>query len=229
MSFLMKFYGILLVRDLEILVNGVMAKRASSFFRTVRGDYGIRSCMPGLKLEPRKDWTARSGGTPSIAGRGLLTFCIQQGEDTPRPQSVKMENFTTSTKTLKTRAPQGCALSPLLYSLYTHDSAAKFRTNVIYKFADDALCKTKELVTDFRQKGGEHAPIYINGAEVERVESVKFLRVTITDNLSWTSHIDAMVKKTHQRLFFLRWHRKFGMSTRSLTDFYRCTIESILP
>eukprot|EP00061_Rhincodon_typus_P017042 g45566.t1 len=35
--------------------------------------------------------------------------------------------------------------------------------------------KTKELIIDFRKKGGEHVPSYINGAEVERVESTKFL------------------------------------------------------
>eukprot|EP00061_Rhincodon_typus_P017863 g46764.t1 len=40
--------------------------------------------------------------------------------------------------------------------------------------------------------------------------------------------IDATVKKTKQRLFFLRRLRKFGVSIRSFTNFYRCTIESIL-
>eukprot|EP00061_Rhincodon_typus_P018349 g47491.t1 len=87
--------------------------------------------------------------------------------------------------------------------------------------------KTKERIIDFRKKGGEHALNYINGTEVERLESVKFLGVTIIDNLSWTSHLDATVKKAQQRLFFPRWLRKFGMSIRSLTNFYRCFIESI--
>eukprot|EP00061_Rhincodon_typus_P011533 g36609.t1 len=77
-------------------------------------------------------------------------------------------------------------------------------------------------------KGGEHAPININGTEVERVESVKFLGVMITYDLSWTSHVDATVNNAQQRLIFLRQLRKFGMSIRSLTNFYRCTIESIL-
>eukprot|EP00061_Rhincodon_typus_P013197 g39417.t1 len=88
--------------------------------------------------------------------------------------------------------------------------------------------KTKELVIDFRKKGRKHAPIYINGTEVERVKSIRLLRVTITDNLSETSHVDAMVNKAQQRLFFLRRLRKFGMSMKFLTNFYRCTIESIL-
>eukprot|EP00061_Rhincodon_typus_P010930 g35572.t1 len=88
--------------------------------------------------------------------------------------------------------------------------------------------KTKGLIIDLRKKGGEHAPIYIHGAKAERVDSVKFLGVTITNNLSWTSHVNATVKKPQHHLFFLRRLRKFGMTTRSLTNFYRCTIESIL-
>eukprot|EP00061_Rhincodon_typus_P004321 g22295.t1 len=37
-----------------------------------------------------------------------------------------------------------------------------------------------------------------------------------------------MVKKAQQHVFFLRWLRKFGISIRTLTNFYRCIIESIL-
>eukprot|EP00061_Rhincodon_typus_P012713 g38615.t1 len=43
---------------------------------------------------------------------------------------------------------------------------------------------------------------YITGSEAKSVESIKFLGVTITDNLSWASHVDATVKKAQQRLFF---------------------------
>eukprot|EP00061_Rhincodon_typus_P014357 g41321.t1 len=70
--------------------------------------------------------------------------------------------------------------------------------------------------------------IHINGTEVERVETVKFLRVMITDNLSWTSHVDATVKKAQQHVFFIRWLRKFSMAIRTLINLYRCTIESLL-
>eukprot|EP00061_Rhincodon_typus_P004168 g21893.t1 len=84
------------------------------------------------------------------------------------------------------------------------------------------VSKTKELIIDFSKKRGEHAPIRAE------IESVKSLGVTITDNLSWISYGDATVKKTQQRLFFHRRLRKFGMSIRTLTNLYRCTIESIL-
>ena len=36
------------------------------------------------------------------------------------------------------------------------------------------------------------------------------------------------VKKVHQCLYFLRRLRKFGMSTTTLINFYRCIIESII-
>eukprot|EP00061_Rhincodon_typus_P002075 g16549.t1 len=70
----------------------------------------------------------------------------------------------------------------------------------------------KLKIIDFRKKGGEYTPIYINGTAVERVKSIKFLGVTITDDLSWAPHVDAMVKKAQQHLFFLRRLRKFDMS-----------------
>ncbi|XP_051521146.1 sialidase-4 isoform X1 [Myxocyprinus asiaticus] len=90
------------------------------------------------------------------------------------------------------------------------------------------VSKTKEVVVDFRRKDREHSPITINGAPVERVSSFKFLSVHITEELTWSVHTEAVVKKAHQHLFFLRWLRKFGMNHHILTRFYTCTVESIL-
>ena len=66
---------------------------------------------------------------------------------TDRPQRVKMGSHTSSSLNLSTGSPQGCVLSPLLYSLYTYDCTptrpyqpCKPTTpsgNYIIKFADD--------------------------------------------------------------------------------------------
>jgi hypothetical protein len=63
---------------------------------------------------------------------------------------------------------------------------------------------------------------------VEREVSFKVLGVHITDQLNWSTHTDSIVKKAQQLLFNLRRLKKFGLSPKALTNFYRCTIESIL-
>eukprot|EP00061_Rhincodon_typus_P012416 g38137.t1 len=60
-----------------------------------------------------------------------------------------------------------------------------------------------QFANRLNRKKEDLAPIHIDRAEMERVESVKFLGVTIKDDLSWTSHVDATVKKAQQHLFFL--------------------------
>lgn len=54
-----------------------------------------------------------------------------------RPQTVRIGSHFSSTITLSTGSPQGCVLSPLLYSLYTYDCLPSFSTTSIIKFADD--------------------------------------------------------------------------------------------
>ncbi|KAK1797998.1 hypothetical protein P4O66_000755 [Electrophorus voltai] len=58
---------------------------------------------------------------------------------TERPQSVRVGNCASSTLTLSTGAPQGCVLSPLLYSLYTYDCTATSSSTIIVKFADNTV------------------------------------------------------------------------------------------
>ncbi|KAK3508804.1 hypothetical protein QTP70_008631 [Hemibagrus guttatus] len=56
---------------------------------------------------------------------------------TGRPQSVRIGNSIPSTTTLNTGASQGCVLSPLLFTLLTHNCAAMHSSNHIIKCADD--------------------------------------------------------------------------------------------
>ncbi|KAI4872019.1 hypothetical protein NFI96_009811 [Prochilodus magdalenae] len=56
---------------------------------------------------------------------------------TDRPQSVKLDNLSSSFISLNTGVPQGCVSSPILYSLFTHDCVPIHGSNTIMKYADD--------------------------------------------------------------------------------------------
>ncbi|XP_028456306.1 uncharacterized protein LOC114570262 [Perca flavescens] len=54
-----------------------------------------------------------------------------------RPQTVRIGSTTSSTIITNTGAPQGCVLSPFLYTLYTNDCNSSSTVTTYYKYADD--------------------------------------------------------------------------------------------
>ena len=89
--------------------------------------------------------------------------------------------------------------------------------------------KTKELLVDFgRTQARNYTPLTIDGTPVERVKSFKYLGVQISEDLTWSTHLDTVVKKAQQRLYHLRRLKRFRASQNVLKSFYSCTIESIL-
>ncbi|KAI5613979.1 gastrula zinc finger protein XlCGF28.1-like [Silurus asotus] len=91
------------------------------------------------------------------------------------------------------------------------------------------VSKTKELIVDFSTKQERsYQPLNICGTPVERVDSFRYLGVHITKDLSWSCHINTLVKKARQRLYHLRRLRDFKLPSQVLKTFYTCTIESVL-
>ncbi|KAK3571123.1 hypothetical protein QTP86_001911 [Hemibagrus guttatus] len=180
---------------------------------------------------------------------------------TDRHQLVKLGKFTSYSRTTSTGAPQGCVLSPLLFSLYTNDCTSTDPSVKLLKFADDttvigliqdgdesayrreieqlaAWCslnnlelntlKTVEMIVDFRRNTPALPPLTIMNSTVPTVESFRFLGTTISQDLKWDTHIDSIIKKAQQRLYFLRQLRKFKLPQELLTQFYSAVIESVL-
>ncbi len=82
------------------------------------------------------------------------------------------------------------------------------------------VSKTKELIVDFRKRQQRpYTPLMISGTPVERVSSFKYLGVNISEDLTWTTHIQTQVKKARQRLYHLRQLRKFRVSPAILKTF----------
>ncbi|XP_073700731.1 uncharacterized protein [Garra rufa] len=180
---------------------------------------------------------------------------------TDRQQLVRLGKFSSSTRTISTGAPQGCVLSPLLFSLYTNDCTSKDPSVKLLKFADDTtvigliqdsdesayrqevkelavwcshnnlelnMLKTVEMIIDFRKTPPALPPLTIMNSTVNSVESFRFLGNTISQDLKWDIHIDSIVKKAQQRLYFLRQLRKLNLPQELLKQFYSAIIESVL-
>ena len=76
------------------------------------------------------------------------------------PQVVKVENNISTSLLLNIGAPQGCVLSPLLYSLFTHDCVAMHASNSIIKLV--GLINHQQQ-RDSLQGGGEGTRNEVSG------------------------------------------------------------------
>ncbi len=81
---------------------------------------------------------------------------------------------------------------------------------------------------DFRRNLPALPPLTIMNSTVTAVESFRFLGITISQDLKWDNHIESIVKKAQQRLYFLRQLRKFNLPQELLKQFYSAIIESVL-
>ncbi|KAL0169730.1 hypothetical protein M9458_034326, partial [Cirrhinus mrigala] len=88
--------------------------------------------------------------------------------------------------------------------------------------------KTVEMTVDFRKNPLALPPLTIMDSTVMTVETFRFLANTISQDLKWDIHIDAIVKKAQRRLFFLRQLRKFNLPQELLKQFYTAIIEFVL-
>ncbi len=166
---------------------------------------------------------------------------------TGRPQAVRV-----STITLNTGAPQGCVLSPLLFTLLTHVCTLSNNSNLFIKFADDTtvvgLISNRDE-TNYKSEVSRLAGWCSDNNLSPNVEKTKeivvdFRRVhsqhapltingATVERVSSTKflgvHITAaLAKKAQQRLYFLRKLRRARAPASIMCTFYRGTIESLL-
>ncbi len=79
-----------------------------------------------------------------------------------------------------------------------------------------------------QEKPPSSPPHTIMNNTVNAVESFRFLGTTISQDLKWDTHIDSIVKKAQQRMYFLCQLKKFNLPQVHMTQFYSAVIESVL-
>ncbi|TWW64347.1 hypothetical protein D4764_03G0013550 [Takifugu flavidus] len=159
---------------------------------------------------------------------------------TDRRQYVRLGKTVSDSVTINTGSPQGCVLSPLLFSLYTNCCTSSHQSVKLIKFADDTTLiglisngdetayRREESHSPFALPPPPPPPPALMDSPITIVDSFRFLGTTITRDLKWEPTISSLIKKAQQRMFFLRQLRKLKLPPRMLAQFYMAIIESIL-
>ena len=78
------------------------------------------------------------------------------------------------------------------------------------------------MVIDFKKQKHSFDPISLDRQELDTVNNVKILGLTISNNLLWNDHINNILKKTNKRLYFIVLLKRVQVPLKDIIVFY-CT------
>ncbi len=90
------------------------------------------------------------------------------------------------------------------------------------------VSKMREMIINFSKKTLAPQRVVINDTRVHVVEEYKYLGTIIDNRLKFDQNTDAIIKKSHQRLFVLRKLNTFNVQRVILRTFYNSFVENIL-
>ena len=88
--------------------------------------------------------------------------------------------------------------------------------------------KTKNLVFNFSKNNQFSTDVKLGSEVVETVKETKLLGTILTDNLSWNTNTNKIVKETNRRMQMLHKASKFTNNTKDLKQIYMLQIRSKL-
>ena len=81
--------------------------------------------------------------------------------------------------------------------------------------------KCKQMMISFlKYKGSDENQIFVAGNPVEIVSSFKLLCVWISNDMSWKTHVDTVLKKANSCLYALRSLKKAGLLPADIVKIY---------
>ncbi|KAK3510338.1 hypothetical protein QTP70_002816 [Hemibagrus guttatus] len=204
--------------------------------------------------------TNMNSTVPTVESFRFLGTTISQDLNflSNRPQAVSIGSVTSDTIITNTGAPQGCVLSPFLYTLYTNDCISLSPFTTYYKYSDDTailallndhttIAAYHDTISHFThwctdnflhlnvEKTKElvfNAPslsqISIHGNMIEQVEKFKYLGLTLDNKLTFDHHITDIYKRSQQRLHVLQKLSSLYIAPYLLLLLYTSIIQPIL-
>ena len=88
--------------------------------------------------------------------------------------------------------------------------------------------KCKELVIDFKKVKHHFDAVTVNSQELERVDSIKLLGVTITNTLQCNCHVLDVIQKAIKRIYFLILVKRANVPAHDIIYFCLTCIRPVL-
>ena len=90
--------------------------------------------------------------------------------------------------------------------------------------------KSKEMISSYAHSnlGNEVPNILIEGNVVERVDHVKLLGITLSNDLTWKRHVDNIVKKAGKRMYMLYQLKRAGVNQADLVTIHISVVRPVV-
>jgi len=88
--------------------------------------------------------------------------------------------------------------------------------------------KTKEMIMGSISKTSNFLPLTTDTGLIEQVNSFKLLGLHLDSNFSWSTHVETILSKATQRVYFLKQLKRAGVPHAQLLHFYLVVIRPVL-